>query len=135
MALTERELFKRAFVKRCADEGLTEDQILDRIASYMDKRANPVSNVVNWFSTGLQNANKPNAKGERGTSPIPAAMLMGVGAPFLAGAGTGALASKVKGNWYDEQDEKSEQLLSELKRQTELAKQFHRMGGTSPSSF
>ena len=141
MSLTRKEAFKRLFIKQCADEGLvTDDQVLSRINSLLhEKQANApgndnaLANLVNWLHSQYFKSFSP----QEGTpaSPLPTALALGVGLPAAAGAGLGYLGSKLKGNWLDEEDVKNQELTEELRRQTALARQFRRMGGTSPSSF
>lgn len=139
MALSARELFKRSFIKQCAAEGLVEeDQVLDRISSLLEKSAGPIDYMQDlhkrWHrhTVGVR---VPGGKREYGPSPVPEILATGVALPAAAGAGAGMLASKLKGNWLDESDVKQQELIDELKKQTELARQFRRIGGTAPSSF
>lgn len=130
MPLSNKELFKRGFLKQCQAEGLTDEgQILARIA---EKRANWFVDFVNKMHEQNKLSQLPDSKV---TSPIPTALALGVAAPFALGAGAGILGSKLKGNWLDEQDVHQQELIDELKRQTSLARQYHRIGGASPASF
>lgn len=137
MLLTRKEVFKRDFIKQCAAEGLTDEgQVLDRIFALLnEKQGNQFARLVNQFNEKFHKSQVPDAEGNYGPSPVlPAAAAMIV-APGAIGAGMGMLGSKLKGNWLDEEDVKNQELIEELRRQTQLARQFHRMGGAAPSSF
>ena len=137
MSLTRKEAFKRLFIKQCTDEGLvTEGQVLDRIAAcFNEKQAFSPADLINNFNERLRQSHSKDDKGKTGPSPVPAAVALSIALPAAMGAGGGILASKLKGNWLDEEDVKNDELIQELRRQTQLAQQFKRMGGTTPQSF
>ena len=121
MPLIERDAFKLGFVKRCRDEGLSDDQILSRaehVLARLEKEAAvpPVAAPPPSSST---------------THPLLAnngklLLMAALGLPFAGGAVVGALGSKLKGNFVDEEDVKNQEVVDELRRQTELAKQNQR---------
>jgi hypothetical protein len=137
-----REEFKRGFIKQCQAEGLTtEGQILSRVSQLInavpEKRA-AVADLINSLKNNMLNPPAPSGKdgkGEGGGSPWPATLAISTVLPFGVGAAGGALASKLKGNWLDEEDVQQQELIDELRRQTQLARQYQRIGGTTPSSF
>lgn len=136
-----REEFKRGFIKQCQAEGLTtEGQILGRISHILgssEKRATfaAVFNQLKDQLTKLPPSGDSKGKGAESGTPWPTLLAASVAAPFGVGAAGGALASKLKGNWLDEEDVQQQELIDELRRQTQLARQYQRIGGTTPSSF
>jgi hypothetical protein len=95
--LSKREAFKVGFLLRCADEGLNEEQVNQRI----EKLA---------FSI---------------LSPTTAGILLaaGIGLPLALGAGAGHVAAKAQEQPIDVDTVKKQELIAEYKRLTDLARQ------------
>ena len=129
MPLSSKELFKRSFIKQCCDNGLTNE---GQILAVIEKQAGFVSDQIARLNEQYRQSQLPDSKV---TSPLPALGVAGIAAPYVGGAALGVLGSKLKGNWLDEEDVKQQELTDELRRQTELARQYHRIGGASPQSF
>lgn len=135
-----REAFKRDFIKQCHVKGLTsEEQVLsciEQLIGALEKQAAGPTDVLNAIGQQLSQPSKPpKSTGEGQPSSWPAMVAGNVILPLAASAGLGILGSKLKGNWLDEEDVHQKELIEELRRQTALARQYSRLGGTSPSSF
>jgi hypothetical protein len=117
--MTPREAFKVAFLYRCADEGLSEEQTRARVKSAlaraeMEKRALPGEYAVTEA-----------VKGITGWAP-----WLGLGGLGLAGglgwAGGGLLADATK-NPDAVEEAKADELLAEYARQAERVKRVQQM--------
>lgn len=130
--LTPREAFKCGFVKECQDQGLTEAQTLERIEQTLDNLQKQAIGLdaLNRASEWLHSF-KPTEI-DRGKLMSILGLSTAFGAPFLAGMGTGVLGSKLKGNFVDDKDVKNQELVEELRRQTQLAKQQQRLPNLLP---
>lgn len=132
MSVTPRDAFKYGFVKQCKDAGLTDNQITERAElalAHVEKKATP---GALWSSLqGMwDSAHAPATANAAGGGGEPAfnkkLLLASAGIPLAVGAGAGMMASKLKGNFVDDEDVKNQEVIDELRRQTELAKQNQR---------
>lgn len=134
MSLDKRAAFKIGFIQRCLEEGLTDTQVLDRIhqtAHGLLKEAGwSGKDIVNFLNTAWPHM---HSAGEDGGGFNYLAALAAAGVPFLGGAAAGALGSKIKGSYIDEEDIKKQEMIDELHRQEQLARQQQRANSLLPA--
>lgn len=94
--MSPREAFKEGFARRCAEEGLTPEQVDARI----EKAASIWSNLVQNHGTQLA-----------------------LGAPLALGAAGGYAAHHLTSNDIDEEDVRKQELIDELRQWTRRAKE------------
>lgn len=132
-----RELFKAEFVKKARAAGLSPAQTLaraERLRAALEKQAGGLSDAL-WHIVNDAWA-KYQASGL--TDQIKQLGLLGTaagGVPLIAGLGAGALASKLRGeSGRDLQAVQKEELIAELQRQAELARERRRAGAPLTTS-
>lgn len=112
MPLTPQESFKVGFLARCAHEGLTPDQMLDRV-----KRAGDMLEKRSLFDSLVHGAGGV-AKGLAGYG-IPMALAA---PPILGGLGGYALAKATDVDDTDVDAIKNQELVDEYQRQSQRIK-------------
>lgn len=108
--LTNRQAFKVGFLLRCADEGLSSEEVKNRIekaAMLFEKEAD----------------SKPGLLADAGKSALMAAIAVGAGLPIGAGLIGGTLAANLTSNPIDEEDVRKKELINEYKRLARKANQ------------
>ena len=114
MPLTPREAFRIGFVMRCADEGLTGEQVRERVekaAALVEKRGGPLSALG-------------------GLAGHAGGLLLA--APLAAGVGGGYLAHKMVEDSVDEDDVRQQELIAELKHWARRAREQRKMRALAP---
>jgi len=108
--MTPKEAFKIGFLEKCAADGLSKAETLERIqhatfmckTAHMTKSADPISAIANLF-------------GRLGSAALPLALL----APPIAGAAGGALLAKAPDDAYDKSEARKKELIAEYGRAVE----------------
>ncbi len=130
MSLTQKQAFKVGFLQACAEDGLSLDETKQRVKQAIaHRRAGGQLEKQAWWPWLVNGASYLGGKalGAAGTltnTALTAGAIGAVGAPLLAGAGTGYLAAKM--NSSDGKglmdDAKSEEIIGEYTRLAEEAK-------------
>ena len=133
MFTLDRDAFKASFIKTCAAHGVDPGVVVDATTQLMEKDAGMIPEMVthgfNHLHQLVQDANKNGwLSKDTAKSMIPTAIAL-AGAPFVAGAATGAIGSGLKGSYMTDENIKNQEVIDELKRQTLLAKQQQRIKG------
>jgi hypothetical protein len=126
MPLTPEQAFKVGFLVRCADEGLTPEEIAERVkaASAMEKLSfifplmTGAATAAGSFIGGL-----PGKALQFAGALAPAAGVAAVGAPVLAGAGLGYLGAKATASDSDDLEQaKQDEIEGEYYRLSQEAR-------------
>jgi hypothetical protein len=113
--MTEIDGYKVGFLTRCAQEGLTDEQILARVEQ-MEKRAGPIADL---FSL-------PGKLWDWGTWPY----MASAGAGTLAGAGAGYGLAKLLGPTVDPKEMQNQELIAAYNSFADQAEQRAKMRET-----
>lgn len=103
MTVSPREAFKLGFLHRCAEEGLSPEQVEHRV-----KTAAVPEILQSMF------ANAPAFAKEHPNISAGAAIGGMIGLPVLAGWGAGHLARKLQGDTLDADDVKKQEIINEM---------------------
>lgn len=107
--MTPKEAFKIGFFEKCAKDGLSPEQILQRIqhARVMIKMAGPVADAAGAVAGGGAAAAANTFK-----SLLPYMLI----APPIAGLAGGALLAKAQDDTYDKDEMKKREEIAEYNR-------------------
>jgi hypothetical protein len=128
--MTPREGFRFGFLYRCAEEGLTAAEALDRARSGLEKRAGLAAGLGTAWE-GLRSL------GGVGKTLGGLGVLGLVGAPALAGAGIGLGLAKTQEHDVDPDEVRNQELISAYRFHAEQARRrallkHYRAGGPAP---
>lgn len=128
MPLTPEQAFKVGFLLRCGDEGLTAEEIAERVkaAATMEKMAFPILGPLLTgaaTATGSFVGGLPGRAVQLAGALAPAVGVAAVGAPVLAGAGLGYLGAKATASDSDDLEQaKQDEIEGEYYRLAQEAR-------------
>ena len=116
--LSPREQFKFAFLEKCAEQGLSVDEMLDKAAELLERTKQADSTWEEYLGNALKGVGLGTAGYVSAKNPwIPA---LAIGGPLVAGAFAGRqLAKMQEPSEYDIDEIKRQETLDEYRKQTE----------------
>lgn len=120
--MTPEDAYKVGFLLRCADEGLTQDEILVRV-----RQARGISKEALWPSVAAATGSGVANMGGRAMAAVPsllqAGTVLGLGLPLAGGAAAGyTLAKATNNNKNDVEEAKQDEIEGEYYRLAQEAR-------------